>query len=79
MGMVIYAGDPDFVTASLHAKLVQRPQVNWALASECFSNQELLSKPFPLFGEAGHGVGKPLMTFARHKIAGAFNYEAQPF
>lgn len=67
------------MTASLHAELVERPKVNGAVASESFSNQELLSKPFPLFREAGHGIEKPLMTFARHKIAGAFNYEAQPF
>lgn len=52
MGTVIYAGDPDFLTAALHAEPVQRPTVNRALTSESFSDLELLSKPFPLSGEA---------------------------
>lgn len=34
MGIVISAGDPDFLPASLHAELAQRPRVDQALASE---------------------------------------------
>lgn len=65
-------GVPDSMVASLDAELVQRPKVNQ------LQRVSLTRSSFPQLGEAGHIV-KPLMTFARHTIAGAFNYEAQPF
>lgn len=34
MGIVISAGDPDFLTASLHAELAQRPKMDQVLASD---------------------------------------------